>query len=278
VGRRKGDLDWPPILDRAREIVLSYDTPVTLRQLFYRLVSFQLIPNTRSSYQNLGRLTAELRRRRLFPRLMDRQREIHRAEHFDSVKDALTKITQWYRLDRTKGQAWNVFIGVEKAGIVEQLEDWFEDFGIPILALGGYSSQTYVDEIRDAILRDRRPAALLYAGDFDPSGEDIDRDFVERVGFWDRVVRVALTADRIVEYDLPVNFGKASDSRASQFIARYGRLVQVELDALDPNVLRALFIQALSELWDDAPYQRVLRREKRDLTALRRATGRQRSS
>jgi hypothetical protein len=31
-------LDWQPILERAAEIVDSYETPVTLRQLFYRLV------------------------------------------------------------------------------------------------------------------------------------------------------------------------------------------------------------------------------------------------
>ncbi len=34
-------LDWPPIIDRAAQIVASYDTGVTLRQLFYRLVAAQ---------------------------------------------------------------------------------------------------------------------------------------------------------------------------------------------------------------------------------------------
>jgi len=40
---------WPTILIRARQIMAQYDTPVTLRQIFYRLVSEQLIPNNRSS-------------------------------------------------------------------------------------------------------------------------------------------------------------------------------------------------------------------------------------
>ena len=32
-------MNWPLILVDAAKIVLSYDTPVTLRQLFYRLVA-----------------------------------------------------------------------------------------------------------------------------------------------------------------------------------------------------------------------------------------------
>ena len=35
-------IDWPAVIDQAREIVESYDTSVTLRQLFYRLVSAQV--------------------------------------------------------------------------------------------------------------------------------------------------------------------------------------------------------------------------------------------
>ena len=53
-----------------------------------------------------------------------------------------------YRRDRTAGQAWTVVLGVEKAGISEQLDAWFTDpLGIPHVALGGYASQTLVDEV-----------------------------------------------------------------------------------------------------------------------------------
>jgi hypothetical protein len=50
---------WPTIIDAARDIVDSYDTPVTLRQLFYQLVSAQLCLNTKSHYSRLSELTAE---------------------------------------------------------------------------------------------------------------------------------------------------------------------------------------------------------------------------
>ena len=37
---------WEPVIEHAADIVRSYDTSVTLRQLFYRLVSEQLINDT----------------------------------------------------------------------------------------------------------------------------------------------------------------------------------------------------------------------------------------
>ena len=82
---------------------------------------------------------------------------------------------------------------------------------------------------------------LLYAGDHDPSGEDIDRDFIARTDCWDEVRRVALTAAQVEQYALPPQPGKETDSRAAGFVERHGRLVQVELDALPPDVLRDLF-------------------------------------
>jgi hypothetical protein len=54
--------DWPALLERAADIVNSYDTLVTLRQLFYRLVAAQLLPNTTNAYKALSKHTAEARR------------------------------------------------------------------------------------------------------------------------------------------------------------------------------------------------------------------------
>ena len=109
---------------------------------------------------------------------------------------------------------------------------------------------------------------LIYAGDFDPSGEDIDRDFAERTGYCFEVVRVALNAEQIEHYNLPPQPGKPSDSRAGRFIARHGQLVQVELDALPPDVLRGLYQDAIDDYWDKSTYDEVLVRERREREAL----------
>jgi hypothetical protein len=257
-------LSWPPIIDRAAEIVDGYDTPVTLRQLFYRLVAAELIPNTTHAYQHLSRLTARGRRDGTFPELADRGRRIHQRPTFTGPDDARRWLADIYRRDRTEGQDVSLYLAVEKAGIVAQLQAWFGDFGAPILALAGYASQSYVDEVVRDVSRQDRPAVLLYGGDFDPSGEDIDRDFLERTGCWAKVRRVALTAEQVAEYDLPPQPGKTADSRSAAFLARHGQLVQVELDALPPDTLRGLYRDAGEDFWDDDAYLAARRREGRE--------------
>jgi len=54
--------DWDEVLDHAARIVASYDTGVTLRQLFYRLVSDETLRNTKAEYAQLSARTAQARR------------------------------------------------------------------------------------------------------------------------------------------------------------------------------------------------------------------------
>ena len=143
------------------------------------------------------------------------------------------------------------------------------DLGIPILPLGGYSGQCFVDDVTEHVEAAKRPAVLLYAGDFDASGEDIDRDFIARTGCWDKIVRVALTRDQVVHYGLTVSVGKAQDSRAAAFTKRHGSNVQVELDALPPEHLRALFAEALDGYWDTSAFEAVLAEEGEERDRLR---------
>lgn len=267
------NLNWDrDIIPRAIEIVEDYDTDVTLRQLFYRLVSEELIPNEQTKYGYLSTKTADLRRHGQFPDLVDTTRTISRDMTFRDVEHAKDWLGEVYQRDHTEGQVLSLYIAVEKKGLVAQLRSWFGDYGIPILALGGYASQTSIDIIAADIERQGRPAAIMYAGDHDPSGEDIENDLRKRLSY--KVTRtfyakrLALTWDQVVAYDLPPQLGKAKDARAKDFRAKYGRLVQVELDALPPDVLRSLYQDVIDQVWDDDAYQASLQQEREDLTQL----------
>lgn len=265
-------LSWPTISAHAARIVESYDTGVTLRQLFYRLVADGTLPNTRNYYQRLSSVTAEGRRNRTFPALLDKQSRIGRCMSFAGPADAQAWLRDLYRRDRTEGQPWHIVLGVEKDGQSEQLDRWFtEPLGIAHVALGGYASQSLVDKMRDDLLFQGRPTVLIYAGDHDPTGEDIDRDFLARTGLFDKVVRIGLNADQLIELNIPPNnldpkvkakLGR--DSRARAFIERHGYLDQYELDAIAPDVLRDLYWNAIQGFWDDDAYQIVLRAEEAD--------------
>lgn len=255
-------ISWNKVLEQAAEIVNGYDTGVTLRQLFYRLVSAGILPNTQSVYRTLSARTAEARRAGKFPDLIDRTRTIHRYASFNGVYDAKKWLAEIYRRDRTEGQEVSLYIGVEKNGLVAQIQSWFGDLGIPILALGGYSSQSYVDEVVEDVISQQRPAVLLYAGDFDPSGVDIDRDFIKRTSCFDKTIRIALNEEQIEKYGLPPQMGKATDTRAKKFVSKRGKLVQVELDALQPDVLRRLFLEQIVKYFDFDIFNKVLEKER----------------
>lgn len=261
-------ISWPPVIEEAARIVRGYDTSVTLRQLFYRLVASGAIPNTQSAYGTLSRLTAQARRDECFPALMDATRRIVRpycnADATDAVQDALER----FRLDRTLGQETTVYLGTEKRTMIEQLRSWFGGYGLPILPLGGYHSEPFERDIAVDARRYGREAILLYVGDFDPSGEDILRNLTKHVHF-DEVVRVALTRDQVEQYALPVMLGKATDTRASGFVKRHGQLVQVELEAMDVDDLRALCSAALSRYWNADAYTSVMAAEKSERAKLR---------
>lgn len=265
-------LDWDAIVPHAADIVRQYDTGVTLRQLFYRLVSDHSIPNSQNAYKGLSRYTARARREGWFPDLVDRNRDIEEVyPTFDTAQEAVEWVKGRYRRDRTEGQDVAIYLGVEKAGIVEQLKAWFWPLGVRILPLGGYSSQSFVKQVVEHADEDGRETLLIYAGDFDASGEDIDRDFVERTDVWDDVQRIALNPSQIAQYNLPPLPGKASDSRAAGFVARHGTLMQVELDALPPDILRQLYQDAIDRVWDYPTYQASVDREKIERDSIKAA-------
>lgn len=152
----------------------------------------------------------------------------------------------------------------------QQVVRGFSRYGFPVLVLRGYGSQSYMDEIAELVDGDDRPTVVLYAGGFDPSGEDIVRDLRERVPGIDHFTRVAVTPEVIDHFKLPPNLGKRTDSRAPGFVARHGRLMQVEVEALRPEQLLRLFEDALEPYVDKSALDAVIEQEDEDIAELKR--------
>lgn len=272
---RPARTNWEPVLANAAAWVDQFDGTVTLRQVFYHLVATQQIPNSEAAYTYLSNRSAKERRAGTFPALIDNTRSVTRPYTVVSVGHALEEAVRHFRLDRTIGQEWQVWLGAEKRGMGGQLDAWFGDpLGVPVVAFGGYVSQSLADEVRDAVIYDDRPAVFIYAGDFDSSGMDIPRDFRERTDCWDEFRQVALNAEQIDTYELPSNPGKSKDTRNGSFVREHGALRQVEVDALDPADLRRLYSEAVADYWDDAAYESTLAQEADGRRALRELVGR----
>lgn len=135
-------------------------------------------------------------------------------------------------------------------------------FGACYASLGGYGSQTAIDEVIGKVGRsESESTSALYVGDFDPSGVDIERDFIARSGgVFDEVVRIAVTADHVTEFDLPPTPDKTGDPRSAAFMLEHGTLFQVEVEAFEvfhPTVLAGLVTDAIEERTDMSKVRQV---------------------
>jgi hypothetical protein len=258
-------IDWATIILEGREIVDSYSTPVTLRQLHYRLVAVNVggYTNSIGCYKQLSARTAKLRRTGEFPSLADNGRAVSRPMYHADTKSALLDVAQRFRLDRTDGQEFQTWLLFEKATLFEQFWSWTSPYGIPIAALRGYSSETLEAEVCDGMDDDGRPVIVYYVGDLDSEGEDIERNFQDQATSRgievDEWVRLAVNAEQIEQLGLVPNPGKPSSSRAAGFVRKYGQLFQIETEAIDPGELEQLISGAVTDPnhFDEDAYEAV---------------------
>ena len=78
----------------------------------------------------------------------------------------------WFRLDRTEGQKHALYVAAEKDTLRRQLTGWLAHTGIMVVC--GFGSQSYVCRPRPS--RRRPEGSGAPGGDFDCSGEDVERD------------------------------------------------------------------------------------------------------
>ena len=261
---------YEKIVEEALEVFKQYDSALTLRQLYYRLVSKHLFPNTINSYKRLSRVMVKAREQGDVPVncLEDRSRRIlgrgdtgyASAEEFLRRRIAgLKESYKEFTMPMWDDQPNYVLVSLEKDALSRLVSDIANQYSVRTFPTRGYPSFTYVNRMATYIrnrLKDK-PTVVLYFGDFDPSGIDIERDLDDRLTKYDagdfKVRRVALTKDQIEQYSLPPMPVKRSDARSEGFMESYGDQ-SVELDALDPNTLKLMVAQSIAgnidlDLW-----------------------------
>ena len=234
----------------ARDIIAGYNNRVTLRQVFYQLVSRNIIENTERAYKNLGNLLVKARESGIveWSAMEDRGRSIDTASTYDSVDQFKRVMRYMFDQDRWINQQRRVAVIVEKAALAGVIEPVCRQYQTPFIAARGYASATLVAEASVAL----RDHAVLYLGDHDPSGVDMARDWQDRLRNFDAgcfVQRIALTRDQIEMFSLPPQPVKAADARATAYESVHGSGVW-ELDALPPDELGRLVQSAIESFID----------------------------
>jgi hypothetical protein len=244
--------------------VLHEHHPMTVRQVYYQLVSGQVIKNSRSQYQAVSNLLRDARKDGTIPWewIEDRLRRPRPVSMWDDLSDFTETARRSYRRDVWATQDNYLEVWLEKDALSGIFEDVLRVYGVTLNVGRGFDGW---DSIRNAAERyiERGGATVLYFGDFDPSGEDMVRSLRERLAFFGEapeVIKCALTMDDIERYNLPPDFAKKTDSRAARFIAKHGD-VSVELDALQVSVLRERLISEVESRMDMDQMEKVRRME-----------------
>lgn len=259
----------------------GYD--LSLRQLYYQLVSKNIVPNTERSYKNVGNLVSDARMAGMidWEIIKDRGREMIANSHWDNPAEIVRSAANSFRIDRWKDQPCYVEVMVEKQALEGVLVPVCQEMDVPFTANKGYSSSSAMYEASKRYLERaecEKELYVLYLGDHDPSGIDMSRDVNDRLELFVRtsagnrrdeyctIKRLALNMDQVEELNPPENPAKITDSRAKEYIKRFGSS-SWELDAIEPKMLARIVRQAIKQLidqklWDKSgKVQEAMRKE-----------------
>jgi hypothetical protein len=230
--------------------IVSADPPMTVRQVFYQLVTRGVIEKSEKEYQQtvirlMGemRLAGELR----WSWVIDESRRRRITQTYDSVMDALEATAKFYRRSALREADEYIEIWCEKDALSGVLGDVTSEYDVPLMISRGMPSLTLLygtaQEIY-AAAEQGKDTYIYQFGDWDPSGvliaQSLERRLNQMCGRFDCqppiIERVALTEDHIAEFNLPTRPTKRDGNpHAGSFEGD-----SVELDALPPSVLREM--------------------------------------
>ena len=257
------------MVDEAIYTACATEHPVTLRGVYYRVVSAGVVPKTEAGYQLVGRELLKLRRNGTLPYrwITDGTRLVRKPTTWSALEQMLDSAAASYRRALWDDQDVEVIVLSEKDAISGAIYPVTAKWDVELGIVRGYSSETFVHSIAESIAAAGKPVFLYQLGDHDPSGVDAWRSFVEKVRAFapDADVtfeRLAVTPEQIVAYDLPTRPTKTSDTRARGWIGG-----SVEVDALPAPVLRSIVEDAIAQHIDQRALEltAIAQRSERDV-------------
>jgi hypothetical protein len=176
--------DWNPrskkreLLAQVQAVIEEYRDyhPLTIRQIFYRLVANYDFPKTTQAYKGrLCELMTEARRARVIPMevirddtvtTLDNSGFASKLDFLEMVRDQAARVT----LDRSACQQTRLVVFCEAAGMAPQLARVASEYGVAVTASGGFDSLTSKYDLARSFADEERDIEVLHIGDHDPSG------------------------------------------------------------------------------------------------------------
>jgi hypothetical protein len=224
--------------------IVAEGRPMTVRQVFYQATVHGIIEKTEQGYAKIKAALTDMRRAGELPYhwLADNTRWMRKPQTFDDPEEALAATVRHYRKALwTEADAY-VEVWLEKDALAGVVFDVTAEYDVPLMVARGYASLSFLHSAAEAMQAVGRPCFVYHFGDHDPSGvnaaEKIEETLRELAPTAEIVFdRVAVLPAQIRAWSLPSRPTKTTDSRAKNW---GGGDESVELDAIEPNLLRAL--------------------------------------
>lgn len=266
------------------EIIESYqerDIKMTLRQLYYQLVSHDIIPNHDKVYKKLSIILTDCRYNGFidWDAIEDRVRVPSIPSSWGDIDELVDSAIDIFKLPRWNNQEYYVELLTEKDALSSILEPIADKWHIPFCVNRGYASATAIYSLYKRVFEkiiDDKKIILLYLGDHDPSGIDMCRDIEDRLTeflkYKDRLIYdfnivhpIALTIEQIKKYNPPPNPTKIKDPRSKWYIEKYGES-SWEVDALPPDVMMEIVENSICKYVNMEEWNKVLQEEEEQIS------------
>ncbi len=217
-GRRKWS--WTPLqLKKADDVMvvvdeLKPDWPLTLRQIYYRLVANGLIENSKSQYNMLSKLVKWMRIDENLPwsALEDATRTVTNKKGYENLNEFIESEVSWflrgYSRCLVQGQDKYIEVWVEKNALFRIFDGVVHPYCMRTVVCRGYQSVTFLADFysrAERALMNGKTPIVLYFGDLDPSGVQMLEATIETLEdeldlYGVEFKRIGLNPEHITQY------------------------------------------------------------------------------
>jgi len=269
------------MIENANKVIAEYTElgyRLTLRQLYYQMVTENLIPNKMKEYRRLASILNDARWAGLvdWDAIEDRVRETIAVVTWENPREIATAAFRSYREDYWISQKNYVEVFCEKDAVSNIVEPICRRFRVPFTANRGFASVSLLREVSVRLAEkadEGKDIILIYLGDHDPSGLDMDRDILHRLDMFSEneysidFVRIALTMNQVMRWALPPNPAKQTDSRFQSYQEQFGD-ESWELDAIKAQRLSDLVELEIRSYIDEDAWSEAIEQERENQAKL----------
>lgn len=252
--------------------------PASVRHLFYRAVTLNLVSKDDDGYRKVQREVLRLRREGAMPWewVVDPGRSGYWANVYEDSADALTQLSQTYRRNPWPEWAPRVEVWCESESLAGVLKPLRDSHAVTVFPIGGQTSDTFAYDAAIDYDPDSK-VIVLYAGDYDPAGLMISSQLEGKLrrhadpSVQIEFRRLAINADRALTPEMQSlgDVPKRPDWR--DFNGELHEFVglTVESEAIDAQGMRRMFRQEIENIAQEHCFRDIFT-ETRELERVER--------